>query len=146
LATPFTIPSITDFKTYFFRDFPFGTVQATSVLDGDITNAFADVAFNFNPNFFPDQPSYTLGFLLLAAHYLVMNLRSSSQGWSGQFSWLQTAKSAGSVSDATSIPQRILDNPLYAYLTKTNYGTKFLMLILPQLSGQMFVLAGGTQA
>lgn len=141
---PYTNPSATDFKNYFVRDFPYG-VDTTEVMDSDITSALADANFNFNPALFANQSAYTLGFLLLAAHYLVLNLRASSQGISGQYSWLQTSKGVGSVNEGITIPQRILDNPEFAMLSKTNYGAKFLSFILPQLCGNIFSVQGGTR-
>jgi hypothetical protein len=75
---------------------------------------------------------------------LVLNIRSSSQGINGQFNFLQQTKSVGAVSEGFAIPQRILDNPYFSMLTKTNYGAEYLQLLLPQLAGQMFVVAGTT--
>lgn len=133
----YTNPTISDFQAYFFRDFPYGTTM-DDVQDQDITNAFADALFTFNPALFTSQANYTLGVLLLSAHYLVTNLRNSSQGIAGQFSWLQTSKGVGSVSEGIAIPERILAYPQYTMLTKTNYGAKYLQLILPLMVGQMF--------
>lgn len=141
----FTNPSVADFQAFFNRDFPYGTDPALNVLDSDITKAFTFTNINFNPGFFADQGSYNVGYFLLSAHYLVMNLRASSQGISGQFNFGQNSKSAGNVSEGFAIPQRILDNPEFAMLTKTNYGAQFLMLILPQLSGQIFNAFGTTR-
>lgn len=139
----FENPSVADFKAYFFRDFVYGATLDT-VTDQDIENAYAETAVNFNECLWSDQANYTLGYLLLSAHFLVINLRSASQGLSGQFNWNESSKSVGSVSEAFSIPQRILDNPEYAMLSKTNYGARYLFLILPQLSGQMYVVCGRT--
>jgi hypothetical protein len=138
-------PTIDDFKTYFFRDFPYGTDPAISILDQDIANSYQEVNVNVNPDLFANQENYSLGYLLLSAHFLVLNIRSSSQGISGQFSWNQNSKSVGSVSESFSIPQRILDNPEFAMLSKTNYGARFLQIILPQLSGQIFNAFGSTR-
>lgn len=96
------------------------------------------VNMNINPALFPDQTSYTMGYNLLAAHYLVLNLRASSQGINGQYNFLQQSKSVGSIAESFGIPPRILDNPTFAMLCKTNYGAQYLQLLLPQLSGQMF--------
>lgn len=136
-------PGIADFKSYFFRDFPYGTTLDT-VTNADITNAMQLAAVNFNQGLFADQQTYQVAFLLLSAHFLVMNLRASSQGVSGQYEWLQNSKSAGSVSEGLSIPQRILDNPEFAMLSKTNYGAQFLLMVLPQLTGQIFTVCGRT--
>lgn len=141
----FEIPSVDDFKQFFNRDFPFGEDLANNVVDGDITKAMQMAAINFNGDLFGTQTAYSTGFLLLAAHYLVMNLRASSQGINGQFNFLQQGKGAGGVNESFAIPQRILDNPDWAILAKTNYGAQFLQLVLPQLCGQVFTVCGGTQ-
>src|SRR5579859_5358419 len=106
----FNIPSVTDFKNYYTRDFPFGP-SSNQVNDLDITNAMQDANVNMNQGLFADQPSFTSGYLALSAHYLVMNLRASSQGIAGNFPWLTSSKGVGSVSEGYDIPQRIKDNP-----------------------------------
>ncbi len=138
-------PSIADFKAYFTRDFPYGTDPETSVLDSDIAKAFGQTNIGINPALFSDQSAYTTGYLLLSAHWLVIDLRMASQGINGQFSFLESSKSVGSVSQSFAIPQRILDDPYMAMLAKTNYGAKYLQLLLPQLAGQMFIAYGGTR-
>lgn len=141
----FTNPSVQDFKNQFVRDFPYGTDMDTSVLDSDISSAFQFTNINFNPDLWSDQASYNLGYLLLSAHYLVTNLRSSSQGINGQYNFLQQSKNAAAIAEAFSIPQRILDNPDWSMLCKTNYGAQFIQLVIPQMSGQMFVAYGSTR-
>ena len=138
-------PTVSDFQNYFVRDFPYGIDPEKAVLDSDICKAFGQTDFNINPGLFPTQAMYTVGYLLLAAHYLVTDLRMSSQGMNGQYGWLEQSKSVGSVSQSFAIPQRIQDNPYIAMLTKTNYGAKYIELILPQLCGQMFTVRGHTK-
>lgn len=141
----FQNPAVADFKTYFNRDFPYGTDIDTSVTDADIAKSFQLTNVNFNPALFADQGSYNVGYLLLSAHYLVMNLRASSQGINGQFNFLQSNKSVGSVSEGFAIPDRIMQNPDWAMLTKTNYGAQFLQLVIPQLAGQVWIAYGSTR-
>ena len=43
------------------------------------------------------------------------------------------------------IPQRVKDNPEFAMIAKTRYGAKYLSLIFPLLSGQMFTVHGVTK-
>lgn len=136
-------PTVDDFKQYFTRDFVYGATPET-VTDADISNAFGVAAFNFNQDLFPNQPGYTLGYLLLSAHFLVINRQTASQGASGQYQWMPGSKSVGSISESYNIPPRIMDNPEFAYLCKTNYGSLYLQLILPQLSGQIFSVKGST--
>lgn len=137
-------PTIADFKNYFVRDFVYGTDINTSVTDQDIANAYQKVNFNINQALFPSQEAYTNAYLYLSAHYLVLALQAGSQGPAGRFTWNVNSKSVGSVSEAVSIPQRILDNPEFAYLSKTNYGAEYLMMILPLLSGQIFAVHSRT--
>lgn len=139
----FVSPSVSDFKNYFVRDFPYGSTKDV-VMDIDITNALQDAGVNFNEGLWGNQQSFTVGYLLLAAHYLVTNLRASSQGISGQYEWMQTGKGVGPVNESLQIPDRIMANPELAMLTKTTYGAKYVLFIIPQLSGQMFTVCGRT--
>jgi len=140
----YTDPTIPDFKAYFSRDFIYGTTSDT-VTDADIQRALDDAGCVINSMLFSSQAKFAVGYLLLAAHCIVMNLRASSQGVNGKHNGLQNSKSVGSVSESFAIPDRILANPEYAYLNETYYGAKFLFLILPQLSGQIFTVKGATQ-
>jgi len=142
----YTYPSVADFKAHFFRDFPYGIDPDEHVLDADITKAMAEAKFGFNEALFSSQENFTLAFLYLTAHFLVMDLRASAQGLSGSYSWLTASKAVGSVSESYSIPQRILDNPALSMLTRTNYGAKYVLLIFPLLVGQAFIVCGSTHA
>lgn len=138
-------PSVADFQAYFYRDFPYGTDMETSVLDVDIVTAFQMTNININQGLFANQASYSVGYNLLSAHYLVMNLRTSSQGINGQFSFLEQSKGVGSVNQSFAIPQRMLDNPDWAMLAKTNYGAQYLQILIPQLTGQIWNAYGSTR-
>ncbi len=137
-------PTIAEFKAYFVRDFPYGTDPTTSILDADINKAFGQTNFNISQDMFATQGNYQIAYMLLAAHYLVTDLRMSSQGLSGQYSWAESSKSVGSVSQSFAIPQKILDNPFFAMLARTNYGAKYLELIMPLLAGQVGYVCGRT--
>lgn len=110
----------------------------------DINKALGTQQNNINQCLFPNQNIYTTGALLLSAHFLVLNLRASSQGIAGQWDWLNASKRAGNVSATFDIPDRLLENPELAILASTTYGTQFLYLVLPYLTGQMFPVQGGT--
>lgn len=142
----FINPDIPTFKTYFTRDFPYTADPSTGIQDTDIAKAYGQVNFVINTELFNNQENYTLGYLWLAAHYLVIDLRASSQGIAGRYNWLEASKNAGGLSSSFSIPQRILDNPYFAMLTQTRYGAKYLEILLPGLVGQMFSVRGQTQA
>lgn len=140
----YTNPSIPDFKAYFNRDFPYSEDVNVGVTNWDLEKAFVQATMNINPSLFESQITYNVGFLLLWAHYLVVDLRMSSQGVNGQYSWIESSKSVGSVSQSFTVPQQILNNPYFAMLTKTNYGAKYVEVLLPLLVGQVFVVPGRT--
>lgn len=140
----FTNPTVAEFKLFFVRDFPYGSDIETTVVDGDITRAILEADNTINQSLFGTQEQYTQGFMYLTAHQLVVNLRNSSQGLSGKYSWLQTSRSVGSVSESVQIPDRILANPILAMLSQTTYGAKYLEMVLGQLNGQIFVVHGNT--
>lgn len=140
----FNNPTIADFKAFFFRDFPYGTDPAVAILDQDIARAFIG-ANAINAGLFDDQGTYTNSYMLLAAHNLVVNLRASSQGLAGGFSFLEQSKSVGAISQAFAIPQSILDNPEWTVYATTAYGMQYLAAVMPLLAGQVFAVAGSTR-
>lgn len=144
----FSNPDENDFKTLFFRDFPYGGTNGdlSTVQDQDITQAILETGLSINPDLFGDQSNYQLAFLYLAAHMLSINLKNSTQGLSGTYSWLTGSRGAGSVSSSYSIPEDILKNPVLAQLSTTQYGAKYLSLILSGLSGGAGICVGQTQA
>lgn len=141
----YVAPTVAQFKNQFIRDFPYGTDPNTSVLDVDITNAFNLVDIQINQALWDGQTAYQIAYGYLAAHFLVLNLRASSQGLSGQYNFAQVSKGVGAVNEAFSIPQRILDNPDFMAYTKTNYGAMYINLLWPQLAGQTFTVCGSTR-
>lgn len=140
----FLNPTIDEFKAYWSRDFPYSNNPAEGVTDNDINKAFSQTNVNINPALFANQGQYQIGYLLLAAHYLVTDLRMASQGLNGQYNWAEQSKSVGSVSQSFAIPPKILENPYFAMLARTNYGAKYLELLMPQLAGAMFPVFGRT--
>ena len=141
----FTAPTIANFQAQFIRDFPYGTDPSVSVIEQDIFNAFNLTDIAINPALWGNQTAYQIAYCYLAAHFLVLNLRASSQGLNGQYNFLQNTKAVGAVSEGFQIPQRIIDNPELMMLTKTQYGARYLELVLPQLCGQVFSVHGRTK-
>lgn len=144
----FTDPSVGDFKAYFNRDFSYGGSNGdlTTVQDADIAKAQIQQQGQINQGLFSNQSLYTVGAQLLAAHFLVQNLRASSQGIAGKFEWAVNSKSVAAVASAFSIPQRLLDNPEFSIYSSTTYGVQYLGMVLPGLCGQVFTAADGTIA
>lgn len=141
----FQNPSIQDFKNYFSRDFPYGIDPELNIVDQDIANAFM-FCYDINQNLFSTQENYTLGFLLLAAHNLVLSIRQSSQGLSSGFgNWNETSKGVGGINQSFSIPQPIIDNPSFSHFNTTLYGQRYFSLIYNATIGYMYSVEGQTK-
>ena len=138
-------PDIASFKSQFDRDFPYSTTSE-GVMDSDITKALTLAGFIVNESLFADETSFQFAYNFLTAHYLVMNLKNSSQGINGAFNWLETSKSVGSVSQGFQVPQDILNHPQLALLSKTGYGVTYLSIVLPLTYGAIGISAGATLA
>lgn len=142
--------TVEEFKAYFDRDFPFLPIETVEdtldyVRDKDIEKAMGEAWLNFNSGLFGHKEDRALAFQYLTAHYLVTDLNNSAQGANGSFGGFMSNKSVGNVSVGYNLPQWILDNPMYSLLARTNYGAKYLALIIPLLVGQVFTVAGTTR-
>lgn len=133
-----------EFKEWFKRDFPFSDDPNEGVGDCDILKAFAEANFVFNKSIFSEQEQ-PIAFLYLAAHYLVIDLKNSSTGLKGSFNGLMTNKSVGSVSVGYSMPNWILEHPIYSLIAQTPYGVKYLSLAVARCIGNFGVVKGATQ-
>lgn len=107
------------------------------VQDADIAGAIVDAQFNMNQALFDNQAMFARAFLFLTAHLLVDKLLMAGEGLASQYNWLTTSKSVGDVSESFQIPQRILDEPLFAGWSKTRYGAMYLQIISPLLTGNV---------
>lgn len=138
-------PITTDeFRRWFQRDFPFSDNGSEGVMEGDILKAFAEANFVFNKGLFTEKEQ-PIAFLYLAAHYLVIDLKNSSMGLKGSFNGLMTNKSVGSVSVGYSMPNWILEHPIYSLIAQTPYGVKYLSLAVARCVGNFGVVKGATQ-
>lgn len=112
--------------------------------DNDIEKAFSQAKCFFNYKLFNinNVDKIKMSYLLLTAHFLVVDLNMSNGN--GASSFMITSKSVGSVSASYGIPQKILNSPLYSYLTNTQFGLKYLMLIYNKLIGNVYCIRGRT--
>lgn len=110
------------------------------VVDADLTLAITKAAMQDDGSVWPDATSYKVAFLLAAAHFLVLALRSRMQGVRGQGGdWMMVGKSAGDVSANYTFPDRIQRSIRLAPFMKTAYGCDYLQLLSPYLFGGVFV-------
>lgn len=116
------------------------------VLNSGITKAFSEAQINFNQSLFANDAQITLAYLYLTAHFLVLDLRRSSQGINSMGEYTVQSQSVGSVNESLYIPDKIANNPLLQLYTKTGYGMKYLNLIMPRLVGNVRYVVGATNA
>jgi len=137
--------TVDDFKGWFSRDFPYSSNgEQTGITDVDLTKAFAEASFTFNPALFATVEDQKLGFLYLAAHYLVIDIQNSTQGLNGKYEGIMASKSVGSVSVGYTIPDWVMAHPIYSLLSQSKYGMKYLSLIIPLLVGNIGAVRGAT--
>lgn len=145
--------TVADFKSLFSRGFSYlpSTTDPNSegakdyILDSDITTAFAETKMVFNQALFGSDDRIKLAYLYLTAHYLVNDLRTASQGLNSSGEFAVKSRSVGNVSESYDIPKSYSDNPNLMFYTKTGYGMKYLSFVLPNLVGNVGVVAGWTQ-
>lgn len=138
----YTVPTVADFKAYFDRDFVYGEddpdqPKVRKVRDKDITAAMQQASLYLAVDLVSSQDQYTIWFLFLTAHFLVVAAQATASGAFGQFAWLQQSKSAGDVSESFAIPEFIKRNPFLAALCTTKYGARYVMFVAPYLIGNV---------
>lgn len=138
--------TIQNFKDRFYRDFTFKTTEMGAIAlqadpdfvqDRDITNAFMDAQELLNQGLFPDNNGITIGYLLLTAHCLCLNINNANAGLGATAGMPVTARSVGSVSESYSIPENYLKNPQLQPYLGTAYGLKYLTMVLPAITGNV---------
>lgn len=154
----FVKPTVEEFKIFFARDFPFQPTPdpdavppividpSKYVQDSDIVKAFMMANTKFLECCLPDQESYTVAYMYLAAHVLSNNFKTSNGGMNGSFSFGSTSQSVGSVSISNSLPGDIATSPIWAWYISTPYGVEYVMMIYPCTLGAFGSVPGRTHA
>jgi len=145
------LPSTSDFKAYFTRDFAFGNSDEIGepdnenyVLDNDITKAINEASVNFNDSLYGEDAQVTAVFMYLVAFYLVLDLQNSAKGISSQCKFPINSASVGGVSVNYQIPEKYARDPYLSQFTQNGYGMKYLSLALPFLIGNIGLIEGTT--
>lgn len=139
--------TVQNFKEYFYRDFPYSSVQTdyTGIVDADIDKALKEAAMTFSQDLFDKgSDAEKIAFAYLTAHYLVIDIANGTSGLASKFQGYMTSKSVGSVSVGYSLPNWITDSPILSMLAQTGYGAKYLALIMSYMAGNVRVVKGAT--
>ena len=127
--------SVSDFQTFFARDFNFAPANDDSNIDqyictADITRAITEANIHFNDTLFSDPATV---FVYLVAFHLVSNLQNSAKGISSQSKFPISSSNVGSVSFTFAIPERYSKDAFIQSYTTNGYGMKYLSFALPVL-------------
>lgn len=141
---PYTPVTIADFKSFFVRDFPYGTDPNLAILDSDIQKALDAAGDVFNEALWSSQQQFNRAKLNLAAHYLVKSIRASSSGLAAQYAGNTQNKSVGNVSEAYVMPPKVQNNAFLSELYTTPYGALYVQMIWPKLVGNVMTVCGRT--
>jgi hypothetical protein len=141
-----TAPTVSEFKAFFIRDFPYAPEaepdNLSYVVNNDISRAITEGQIPFNSDLFGDNA--TSIFMYLAAHFLAVNLQNAQKGIQGQARFPALSKSVGSVSVSNALPEKFVNNPLFSGYLKTSYGQKYLELAYPYTIGRAKLIRGAT--
>ena len=114
------------------------------VLDEDIEKAFTQAYPNANINFgFTCSEKINI-YLHLVAFYLVFDLKNSASGVNSSFIGTLSSKSVGDVSESYSIPNWMMQEPMYSIYASNGYGLKYLSLIASYMAITVMFSKGGS--
>lgn len=139
-------PDYADFKAFFARDFYFAQDSDPNNLDfvtnNDITRAITEAGDNFIGSVFSSDSVTTNAYMYLAAFCLVRNIQMSTKGLSSTGKFLVNANSVGGVSQSFTIPEQYMKDLFLSSLVANSYGQRYLEMIIPYLTGNVFVARG----
>ena len=113
------------------------------ITDDQISEAFIEAQVNFNEELFNCKNVNQI-FYYAAGHYLVIDLNIMQAPFATGFMGLLQSKSVGSVSASFGVPQWVLNDPNLGLFAQTQFGLKYLSLLLPYLTGQIMIVQGKT--
>lgn len=146
MSAPVTVQ---EFKTRYKRDFLYGT-GTDKVTDDDIANAFSDASAMYNPGLFSTADG-KVAFLYAAAHFLVINVQASGglaasptgAGVDNQADGVVSSKGAGGLNVSyVNPPDIVIRNPNLLQFWKTDYGQRYLSMLVPKLRGAFGAVQG----
>ena len=140
---------IADFKDRFDRDFLYGK-GLDKVRDKDINRALEEADALFNAALWATNEELKTSYLYLSAHFLVLSLqaagglkaKNSSAGAKNHGGGVVQSKSVGSVSLSYAVPAFVTNDPTLSQLLRTDYGMRYVQLIVPRLAGNINVAKG----
>lgn len=136
--------TISDFKTYFVRDFHYyiSGDDDTAITDADLTKAMFEASVNFNEDLFEDADVLKVAYLYLSAHFLCVNLQTAASGYNSVGYSPVSSRSVGGVSESYEIPEWLRKDPVLFSFNTTRYGQTYLSMVRPLLIGNTGIFQG----
>lgn len=135
--------SIAEFKTFFTKDFVFGSGEE-EVSDADIARAMAEADMSYNEDVFDDENTKKMIFYYLTAYYLVVDINNANTQGASNNGGLLTYRQVRNVSESFKVPKWVEENPMLSMFAQNGYGLKYLTLIYPYLIGRVGIVPGAT--
>ena len=118
------------------------TTNKASLVNLDITTAYAEALGNMNYNLFRDQENLKITYLYLVAHYITITLQSL--GALDQGSKVITGQSVSSVSQSFRNNDNFVNSEFFNFINQTRYGQRFLQMYIPRLRTRRIGVVGGS--
>jgi hypothetical protein len=143
-------PSVADFKAKFTREFVYGD-GFDSVRDADIQRGLDEAPPLFNQALLDSSVDQTNAYLYLAAHNMVMNIQSAGglsavargRGVRNVGEGVQVSKGIGQANVTYQVPpERIAESPTLLYFFRTDFGQRYLQMMVSRLAGHMATVCG----
>lgn len=150
-----TAPTVSEFKSYFTREFPYAPSDSSDrkdlVTDADITRALNETALMFDEKLWADANEIKIAYLLASAHFLSVNIQdagglaaeNAGAGLKSTGGAAVQQKSVGNVSLAYALPESITQHPFLSQFMRTGYGQRYLQLVSTRMVGGGFVVESG---
>lgn len=143
-------PTVADFKLKFKREFVYGD-GFDAVMDSDITRALEEAPPLFNQALLSTTTDQTNAFYYLAAHLLVMNVQGAGglsavargRGVRNVGEGVQVSKGIGQANVTYQVPPpRVAESTTLMWFFRTDFGQRYIQMIMPRLIGNFQVVAG----
>ena len=137
-------PAVSDFQSYFNRDFIYGTgLQA--IQTNDVQRALNEASSIFNPGLWVSTTEMSTAYLYLAAHLMVRNLQvvggpsptNRGIGVQSKGAGATESKGAGAVNVSYAVPDFVRQSPILSQFMQTDYGQRYLQMLTPRLVGNV---------
>lgn len=135
--------TIDEFKTFFAKDFDYGT-EITQVSDVDISKAMVEAGMNFNEKLFDCVEEKKIIFSYLTAYYLVVDINNANTQGASNNGGLLTYRQVRNVAESFKVPKWVEESPMFSQFSQNGYGLKYLTMIYPYLIGNVGIVGGAT--